>query len=96
VNCSCAAPLLFAVPDMLATVEPSPQVSVPLTESPAGAVQESVAFTLCPVVALVGEALSVQLGGGGVVPALTVTATGEPDTVPDNPLVLSLMVAETE
>ena len=61
-----AEPLLPTVALFVATVVPSPQFSVAVRESPAGAVQVTSALMLTPVCPVAGAA-NVQLGGGRAV-----------------------------
>ena len=73
---------------------PSPQLKVPLSESPAVPLQERFAVTFCPVLAPVGFAAKVQLGATAVL--VTVTEVGEFDIEPVTPVVLSDIEAVTE
>jgi hypothetical protein len=93
VNDNVAEPLPPAVPVVVEAVVPSPQFTVPLNISFAGAVHVRVAATLWPTCILVGVALRLQLGGGVVE---TVMATEAGLTVPANAVVVSVTVALTE
>jgi hypothetical protein len=65
-------PLAIAVP--AGVLVPSPQLTVPLNESLAGAVQPNVAVTLWPACTKVGVTLKVQFGfGGGCEPTISIS-----------------------
>jgi hypothetical protein len=81
-----------AVPVVVELPVPSPQFTVPLNESFACAAQVSVAATLWPASTLVGVALRLQLGAGGV----TVIDIEAGLTVPANLVVVSVTVALNE
>jgi hypothetical protein len=93
VNDKVADPPLLATEVLVDGLLPSPQLTVPLRESFASAVQANVAITLRPARTLVGAALKVQLGA---VEADTVIAIDAGVTVPARMLVVSVTVALIE
>jgi hypothetical protein len=82
-----------AVAVLVELLDPSPHVTVPLRESPAGAVQAKVAVTVWPACNFVGVALTVQPGGASVE---MVIATEAGLTVAAKVVVVSVTVAPIE